>query len=136
MKLWHYLTIWTLLALSLTVISAVGHAATPMYFKHGCWLCTSPEAYNLATEALRNLKAGTFDELKKELFESKKCIYIEDDQVTDVVSPYISVLESIGDMRNISFVLKMERREAFLHRHLTWYTFKGWTDVANLKELW
>lgn len=136
MKLRHYLTIWTLVALSFTVISAVGYAATPMYFKHGCWLCTSVEYYQEAKSEILNLKGRTFEEVRNQLFETGKCIYIEDGQVTDVVAPYIEVVEKVGSMWKISFIMKTEERITIIHRNLNWYRFEGWTDAANLKELW
>ena len=96
----------------------------------------SPEAYQEAIHAQLNLGGRTFDELRTEMLDSKKCYYIEDDKITDVNAPYITVLETAGELWNITFVMQFEKRRAFLHRDLNWYTFTGWTHSTNLKKLW
>lgn len=108
----------------------------PMYFKHAAWVCTSKEAYQAAQDAMRDPVNNPFEELRQRLWDERQCIYIEDDQVTDVVSPYIKVLETDGEMRHVSFVLKFETRHALLNRELEWVKFNGWTEARNLRELW
>ena len=109
----------------------------PLYFKHGAWLCTSPEAYDRAIVAQRSLSGGrTFDDLRQELLDQKECFYIEEEQRHDVISPYISVIESVGDMRKIKFFMSFETRYAARHQDVNWYDFTVWTHADNLKPLW
>jgi hypothetical protein len=125
-----------LAALVLLIQAAPASAGVQWYFKHGAWVCATPEAYASALDSQRHLNGKPFDELRKELFEKGQCVYIEDEEIGDVMAPYITLLESREHMAHVSFVIRYEKRLAFLHRQLNWYKFTGWTEADNLKELW
>jgi hypothetical protein len=125
------------LALLLIIaLAGTGAAGTQWYFKHAAWVCSTPDAYDQAIAAQRNLDGKTLDELRKELFDRKLCVFISDDEITGVMSPYITLLETRGDKMNVSFFIRYEKSLAFLHKEFTWYKFVGWTEAANLRELW
>jgi len=124
------------LTLAMLFFATSASAGVQMYFKHGAWVCSTTEAYDAALEAQRSLNGRPFDDLRKELYEAGKCVYIEDDEITDIQAPYLTLLETRDKMMHVSFVIKYEKRLAFLKRELNWYKFSGWTEADNLKELW
>ena len=131
-----YLLIAALVVMLLSLGATGGRAENPFYFKHGAWLCSTPEAYPLAVEATGNLGGRTFEELRQELLDAGKCYYLEDDQITDVGAPYIDILESIGDMRKLKFVLQIDEKTASRAGNITWLNFTVWTHADNIKRLW
>jgi hypothetical protein len=118
------------------VFATAAPAAVQWYLKHGAWVCASPEAYAGALDSQRTLNGRPFDDLRKELYQAGKCVYIEDDEITSIIAPYLTLLETKDKMMHVSFVIKYDKPLAFLKHELNWFKFSGWTEADNLKELW
>jgi hypothetical protein len=127
----------TILA-SLFAFSAFAAEDTMHYYlKNPCWVCATPEAYDDAIKAHKALtREQSLEELEKDLFAKQLCIFIDDDEIGGLTSPYLTILETRDAMTRVSFVIKFEKRLALLNRQLDWYKFNGWTEMSNLKELW
>ena len=132
----NYLRAGGLAVLATLLFASMSLAAPQWYLKHGAWVCATPQAYDGALQAQRALNGRPFEELRKELYEKGQCVYIEDDEITSIQAPYLTVLESKDKMMHVSFVIKYEKRLEFLKRELNWFKFSGWTEADNLKELW
>jgi hypothetical protein len=132
----HYFRAGGLAVLATLVFATASPAAVQLYLKHGAWVCATPEAYDSALQAQRTLNGRPFEELRKELYEKGQCVYIEDDEITSIQAPYLTLLETHDKMMHVSFVIKYEKRLEFLKRELNWFKFSGWTEADNLKELW
>lgn len=107
------------------------------YLKNPSWICASPEAYDDAVKAQRAMSGEqTIDDLEKDLFDKQLCVYIDDDEIGGLVSPYLTIIDTKDDKTRVKFAIKFEKRIALLNRELNWYKFNGWTEFANLRELW
>ena len=60
--------------------------------KEGCWVCETPQAYDLAIAEERKQNAG-LEDLKQRLLEQKLCIYADTAFVSRIMVPYAKVLE-------------------------------------------
>ncbi len=116
--------------LSLAVGSA--YAAELQTFSNGTWLCDSPKSYDLAIERARGQQGEDLRGLQKELREKKLCMYIDDDDVEDIMAPFVTVTETQGDKVKVSFTVEYFKKIKYLHRKITQVTYAGWTDAGNL----
>ena len=125
---------WIAAATLLTVAAAAGrsHAAEPQIFAHGAWVCATPEAYDQALEEASRTRdrEGLADRLR----DANLCTYIEDDDVEDIMPPFVEVLDHRGDKVRVTFIVENYRRIATLHARISWVKFIGWTEAANLEN--
>jgi hypothetical protein len=119
----------------LLVSIAVGAvcAAEPQVLKEGSWLCGSPEAYDQAVAAERDLQGKGLTALKGQLLEQQLCMYIDNTYLEDMMAPFVTVLDQQGDKVRVSFTVQSTRRIQTLHRKISRITYAGWTDMANLR---
>ncbi len=123
--------------LALLVSLAVGtaHAGELLTtLKEGSWVCTSPEAYDIAIEEQRKWEGGNFEELKKDLLDRKLCMYVDAEYVEKMMVPYCHILERNGTKVKVQFTVEFRKRLEILHRFISRVTYAGWTDAANLRE--
>jgi len=106
----------------------------PQTLYSGTWLCTTPENYDLAVERGESATRENINQLKAELLEAKQCMMVDEDDVEDMMAPFVTVLEQRGDKVLIRYMVQFERRLELLHRQVTQFTFSGWTDRANLRN--
>jgi len=66
--------------------------------------------------------------------EQKLCIYMDDDNLEDLMAPYVTVLTRQAQKVKVSFTVEFYKRIQYLHRRITRVTYSGWTDVENLKS--
>jgi hypothetical protein len=127
-------TAWLLAAL-LSVVVATTHAGeTLQSLREGCWVCSSPEAYDLAIQEERKLQGQGLEELKKELLDKKLCMYADHDLVGRMMAPFAIILERNGTKVKVQFTVEYRKRIEFLHRQISRVVLAGWTDSANLTE--
>ena len=122
---------WAMLLVSI-VVGAVC-AAEPQVLKEGSWLCSSPEAYDQAVAAERDLQGKDLTALKGQLLEQKLCMYIDNKYVEDMMAPFVTVLDQQGNKVQVSFTVQSTRRIQTLHRQINRTTYAGWTDIENLR---
>jgi hypothetical protein len=124
-----------LLALLVTLVVGTAHAGEFLTtLKEGSWVCTSPEAYDIAIEEQRKWQGGNLDELKKDLLDRKLCMYVDAEYVEKMMVPYARVLERQGTKVRVQFTVEYRKRLEILHRFISRVTYAGWTDAANLQE--
>ncbi len=113
---------------------AVGsaHAAELQTFAGGTWLCRSPDTYDQAIAQVQNLQGKSLKELQRQLREDKLCMYIDADDVEDILAPFVAVTERQGDRVKVSFTLEFYKKIEYLHRRISRVTYAGWTDAGNL----
>lgn len=106
----------------------------PQTLYGGIWLCTTPENYDLAVERAASAPRDAFNQLKAELLEAKQCMLVEEDDVEDIMAPFVTVLEQRGDKVLIHYMVEFEKRIELLHRQVTQVMYTGWTDRGNLRN--
>jgi hypothetical protein len=60
---------------------------------------------------------------------------MDDDNLEDMMAPYVSVLGEDGEMTKVAFFIEFYKRIEFLHRQITHVRFVGWTASENVKPL-
>jgi hypothetical protein len=127
-----------LLALPLAVAAAgvAGGAEGPPYLLHeGTWVCESPAAYDQAlaeqakTSGYQDLMA-----LKDRLLEAKLCMYLDDDDIEDMMAPFVEILERDGDKIKVTFTIEFYKRIATVHASFRRVKFAGWTAENRLAD--
>ena len=126
--------------LCLTVLLALAllggaQAAERTTLKNGSWLCVSPEAYDQAVAAARNLRGQKLEALQKQLLDNKRCMYADDELIEDIMAPWVQILERQGDKVKVSFMVEFYKRVEYLHRRFSRVNYTGWTTADNLTEL-
>lgn len=118
---------WLLLALGFSGAAAADEG--PLTLEQGSWVCQSPEAYD---EIVAKQRDGTSPhKLQKEL---QTCIFMDDDNIEDMMAPFVQVLAREGDKAKVSFVVEHYKRIEYLHRKFSRMTYTGWTESANIKQ--
>jgi hypothetical protein len=121
----------SLVALVLGILAGATHAGEYLQtLKDGCWVCETPEAYDLAIAEER--KNGDLEALKQRLLDEKQCIYADNAFLSRMMIPYATVLERQGAKVKVTFTLQYRKRLEALHRQISRVTFVGWTDAGNL----
>ncbi len=125
----------TILLLLLAVVPGTVPATEYLQtLKEGSWLCTTPEAYDLALAEERAWQGGDPEELRKQLLERKLCMYVDAEFVQKMMVPFAKVLDRQGGKVKVSFTVEVRKRLAILHRQISRVTYAGWTDAGNLLD--
>lgn len=129
------LTLTALLALGPTLVAAETNAATkddgPYILAENSWVCVTPEAYDVAIA-----EAGKTDDiraLRKQMLEDKQCLTIDDEDIEDMLAPFVQVTERQDEKIKVRFEVEYYKRIAYLHRNFARVTFAGWTHQDRLK---
>jgi hypothetical protein len=126
------------LALPLTVaITLVGTAAEgPPYLLHeNTWVCVTPEAYDQAlaeqakTDGYKALMA-----LKERLLAEKSCMLVDDDDIEDMMAPFVEVIERQGDKIKVTFTIEFYKKTTEIHASFNRVKFAGWTGENRLAD--
>ena len=118
--------------LGFTLAIGSAHAAELQTFAGATWLCRSPAAYDQAIEQAQNLQGKNLRELQRQLLDDKLCMFIDADDVEDILAPFVAVTERQGDRVKVSFTLEFYKKIEYLHRRISRVTYAGWTDAGNL----
>jgi hypothetical protein len=131
MKTVRYAILLLLLAMSLNPLYAVEKG--PFTLELGSWVCDTPEDYD---KAVATQKEGSKSVMKlaSEFFDQGICIYMDDENLEDMMAPYVKIIEQQGDRTKVSFFVDFYKRIAMLHRQIKQVKFVGWTDSKNIKK--
>lgn len=122
------------------VMMALGAAAAgaaqdegPLMLGEGSWVCDTPETYDGVLAARKSGEAVRA--IEKRTREASTCVYLDDDNLEDMMAPFVQVLERDGEMVKVSFIIEHYRRVGgqYLHREFTRMEYKGWTAGANIE---
>ncbi len=107
----------------------------PYLLAEGTWVCTTPEAYDDAVAKQENTKGySELMELKDRLLAEKLCMYVDDEDIEDMMAPFVEIVERNGDKVKVTFWIEFYKRIAYLHRTFSRVKFAGWTAVSRLTE--
>ena len=101
--------------------------------KEGSWVCTTPEAYDLAIAEQRKPNSDLGD-MKERFLAQKLCIYADAEFIEKMMVPFAKILERRGNKVKVTFIVQYKKRLEFLHRQISRLEFVGWTDAGNLED--
>lgn len=108
-------------------------AETPYTLKSGSWVCRSPEAHQQAVTAQQSGKTS-LAVLRKALHDAGQCVFLDDDDLEDLMAPFVRLLDNADELAKVSFVIEYYRRVAYLHRRINRMQYTGWTAASNLEN--
>ena len=125
----------SLVTLLLTLVGGAAYATEYLQtLKEGSWVCSTPEAYDVAVAEERNWQGAKLEELKRDLLERRLCMYVDAEYVEKMMVPFATVVERQGNKVKVTFTIEFRKRLEILHRQITRVTFAGWTDAGNLRD--
>src|SRR5256886_6919460 len=84
------------------VVVGLAHAGEPLQtLKEGSWLCTTPEAYDLAIVE-QHRPNSDLEGVKERFLAEKLCIYADAGFVEKMMVPFATVLERQGNMVKVT----------------------------------
>ena len=98
------------------------------------WLCATPEDYAFALVRAEEAGPAGAAAVQAELLESKQCILIVEDDIEDIMAPFVEVLERRDGRAQVRFTVEFYKRIELLHRNITRATFSGWTGDDRLRN--
>ena len=127
-----------LVALPLTVApaSAAITAEGPPYLLHeGTWVCSTPEAYDQAiAEQAKTNGHQELMALAQRLLSEKSCMFVDDDDIEDMMAPFVEVVEQQGDKIKVSFTIEFYKKVDEIHAGFNRVKFIGWTAETRLAD--
>lgn len=129
---------WAAAALGL----ALAVASPPLAAQHDelltlhdrSWLCATPEDYAFALVRAEEAGPAGAAAVRDELLESKRCILIVEDDIEDIMAPFVQVLDRRDGQAQVRFTVEFYKRIELLHRNITRATFSGWTGDDRLRN--
>ncbi len=120
-------------ALGGVLLLAAGSAAgaEAMTFKLNSWVCQSPETYDQVAAEMSNRQRSL-----SSLMETYKssCVYMDDDNIEDMLPPFVKVLGTEGNKTKVSFFVEFYKKFNVLHAKITHVRFVGWTAAENVLQ--
>jgi len=107
----------------------------PMMLWDGSWVCSTPEAYEEAI-GLEGDTGKSFTQIKSYLLENKLCIYIDGEDVEDMMAPYVIVVEEKASKVKVKFWISFYQKVTHLQRRETQVLFTGWTERERLRDFY
>lgn len=126
------LTFILILGLAPGFLSANDSETSPTSLSLGSWVCDSPEAYEAIVTEQQSGELSPFKLAKK---HEESCIYMDDDNLEDMLAPYVTVLNEEEDKTKVSFFVEFYKKVEFLHRQIKHVKFVGWTSSDNVVPL-
>ena len=105
----------------------------PMMLWDGSWVCSTPDAYEEAIVLERDT-GRSLTEIKGYLLENKLCIYIDGEDVEDMMAPYVIVVEEKASKVKVEFWISFYQKVTHLQRRETQVLFTGWTERERLRD--
>jgi hypothetical protein len=125
-------------AFALSIALALGASAAaaaqedgPYILAENSWVCVTPDAYDQAIAETE--KTDDVRELRKRLLEDRLCMTVDDEDIEDMMAPFVQVTERRDQKIKVRFEVEFYKRIAFLHRNFARVTFAGWTHQDRLK---
>lgn len=123
------------LAIGIGTAHAKATKGPPYLLEEGTWVCVTPEAYDQAI--VEQEKTDGYPELmalKDRLLEEKSCMFVDDDDIEDMMAPFVTVVDRQGDKIKVEFWIEFYKRIAMLHRAWNRVKFTGWTAEERLAD--
>lgn len=111
--------------------AATSDEGGPYILAENSWVCVTPEAYDVAIAEAD--KTDDIRALRKKMLEDKQCLTIDDEDIEDMMAPFVQVTERQDEKIKVRFEVEFYKRIAYLHRNFARITFAGWTHQDRLK---
>ena len=98
----------------------------------GSWVCATPDNYDQIVSAQRDGGSSPF-QLKKE--NEKTCVYMDDENLEEMMAPFVKVLEQQGDKSKVTFFVQFEKRYSPTRQEMSQVKYTGWTAASNVIPL-
>jgi hypothetical protein len=124
-----------ILAMSIGTADARATKGPPYLLEDGTWICATPEDYDRAIAEQE--KTNGYPELmalKDRLLEAKSCMFVDDEDIEDMMAPFVTVVDRQGDKIKVEFWVEFYKRHAELHRSWSNVKFTGWTAEERLAD--
>ena len=72
--------------------------------------------------------------LKDRLLEAKSCMFVDDEDIEDMLPPFVTVVDRRGDKIKVEFWVEFYQKLAELHRAWQHVKFTGWTAEERLAD--
>ena len=107
----------------------------PYLLQVGTWICKSPEAYDqaLAEQAKTNGRKELMA-LRTRLRDDALCMYVDDDDLEDMMAPFVEVTEQQGDKVKVTFTIEFYKKKDENAASFRRVTFAGWTAEDRLAD--
>jgi hypothetical protein len=122
------------LPLAVAAVSTAVAVEGPPYLLHeGTWVCSTPEAYDQAlaeqakTNGYKQLMA-----LKDQLLAEKRCMYVDDEDIEDMMAPFVEIVDRMGDKIKVTFTIEFYKRISDISAAFNRVQFTGWTAEDRL----
>jgi hypothetical protein len=124
-----------LLAVAVSAAQARATKGPPYLLEEGTWICATPDDYDraLAEQAKTNGHPELMA-LKDRLLAAKSCMYVDDDDIEDMMAPFVTVVERQGDKVKVEFWIEFYKKIAELNRAWSNVEFTGWTAEDRLAD--
>ena len=124
-----------LLAVAVGTAQARATKGPPYLLEENTWVCVTPEDYDRAID--EQAKTNGYPELmtlKDRLLEAKSCMFVDDEDIEDMLPPFVTVVERQGDKVKVEFWVEFYQKLAELHRAWQHVKFTGWTAEERLAD--
>jgi hypothetical protein len=124
-----------LLAVAVGAAQARATKGPPYLLEDGTWICATPEDYDRAIA--EQAKINGYPELKalkERLLAAKSCMYVDEDDIEDMMAPFVTVVDRQGDKVKVEFWIEFYKKIAELHRAWSNVKFTGWTAEERLAD--
>ncbi len=124
-----------LLAVAVGTAQARATKGPPYLLEEDTWVCVTPEDYDRAID--EQAKTNGYPELmtlKDRLLEAKSCMFVDDEDIEDMLAPFVTVVDRQGDKIKVEFWVEFYQKLAELHRAWQHVKFTGWTAEERLAD--
>ena len=124
-----------LLAVAVGTAQARATKGPPYLLEENTWVCVTPEDYDRAID--EQAKTNGYPELmtlKDRLLEAKSCMFVDDEDIEDMLPPFVTVVDRQGDKIKVEFWVEFYQKLAELHRAWQHVKFTGWTAEERLAD--
>ena len=124
-----------LLAVAVGAAQARATKGPPYLLEENTWVCVTPEDYDRAID--EQAKTNGYPELmtlKDRLLEAKSCMFVDDEDIEDMLPPFVTVVDRQGDKIKVEFWVEFYQKLAELHRAWQHVKFTGWTAEERLAD--
>ena len=123
------------LLLALAVATAAAAEGPPYLLKVNTWVCTTPDAYDQALVEQDQTKGyGELMALKDRLLAAKSCMFVDDEDIEDMMAPFVEVVEHDGDKIKVTFTIEFYKRLSTIGAAFNRVKFSGWTAEDRLAD--
>jgi hypothetical protein len=123
------------LLLALAVATASAAEGPPFLLKEGTWVCVTPEAYDQAlTEQAKTNGYKALMTLKDRLLAEKSCMFVDDEDIEDMMAPFVEVVDRQGEKIKVTFTIEFYKRTSTIGAAFNRVKFAGWTAEDRLAD--